>query len=249
MGGGRVTNTFTENQSSEGMEPGWHPDRLSPNVQKYWDGNGWIAQRRWINRQWVNEPPPGAPAPLAGVAGSVGPVPGFGSSPYAPAGPARTHSTTRQSTSSISLGSLGALLCSILLVVGSLAPWLTFSLVSLHFSVSGTDSGISLLVGINGWITFAGGVLLFILFCMMAVSDEPLFRTVTLLVAVVTAGFAFYDLVRIVQKISQVPSGVTGPVPVVRTVGLNAGVGWGLIVVAIGALGALVCAIGAARNG
>ncbi len=38
---------------------------------------------------------------------------------------------------------------------------------------------------------------------MSMISPEPLFRTVALIIAVVATGFAIYDLVRIIQKISQ----------------------------------------------
>jgi hypothetical protein len=33
-------------------EPGWYPDRINPNVQNYWDGHGWSAQRRWEAGRW-----------------------------------------------------------------------------------------------------------------------------------------------------------------------------------------------------
>ena len=53
--------------------------RMSPNLQKYWDGSGWIAQRRWIAGQWVSEPPPGAPVAAGAVPGAT--YPGFATRP------------------------------------------------------------------------------------------------------------------------------------------------------------------------
>ena len=32
--------------------PGWCPDLSNPNVQRYWDGTRWSAQRVWAMRGW-----------------------------------------------------------------------------------------------------------------------------------------------------------------------------------------------------
>lgn len=32
--------------------PGWYPDISNPNVQRYWDGTRWSAQRVWAMRRW-----------------------------------------------------------------------------------------------------------------------------------------------------------------------------------------------------
>ena len=32
--------------------PGWYPDISNPNVQRYWDGTRWSAQRVWAMRGW-----------------------------------------------------------------------------------------------------------------------------------------------------------------------------------------------------
>jgi hypothetical protein len=134
---------------------------------------------------------------------------------------------------------------SVMLILGSFTPWITVSVASLSASINGTDTGISDLIGVNGWITFSAGILLFVLVCMVAVSDEPLFRTAAVVIALVAAGFAVYDLVRVVQKISNTPA-LPSAVPVSHLASTN--VGWGLIVVVIGAAGALVCSVSEARS-
>jgi hypothetical protein len=200
-------------------------------VQKYWDGSAWIAQRRWIDSRWVNEPP-GGTADASGAASF------------------RPSSTSRSVTTPTLTGAaIGVFCSSVLIIVGSFTPWLTISFAAFSGSASGTDGSISDLIGVNGWITFAGGLVLLIFFCLMAVSPAPLFGSITLVVAAVVAGFAVYDLVRIVQKISQASS-VTPAFNASPLRGLQPDitVGWGLIVLVIAALGALAFAIVQARS-
>ena len=238
-----------QDRASGKKEPGWYPDRVAPNVQKYWDGTGWIAQRRWLAGQWVSEPVPGMPTGAGAAtttatgAGAGAAYPGFGSRPYAASPMGRGQQQT------VTFGTIGLLISGVMLIVGSFTPWVTVSIASLSISASGTNSGISDLIGVNGWITFAGGVLVLVFVLMAAVSADAVFRTLTLLTAVVVTGFAVYDLVRIVQKISQQsPAHPTFNGAPITALQANASVGWGLIVVVIGALGALLCAVGQARS-
>ena len=233
-----VTDSFTQDRVPDDKAPGWYPDRISPNVQRYWDGTAWIAQRRWVNAQWVNEPPPVTFDATGGVVAGSG------------AAALRPNPTTRPvTTPALTPAAIGVFCCSVLLIVGSFTPWVTVSFAAFSGSASGTDGSISDLIGVNGWITFAGGLLLLILFCLMAINPQPLFRSLTLIVAVVVAGFAVYDLVRIVQKISQAssvaPAFSASPLRGLRP---DITVGWGLIVLAIAAVGALACAIAQARS-
>lgn len=226
------------------QEPGWYPDRMAPNLQKYWDGTGWIAQRRWIGGKWVNEAPPGAPAAAGAVPGAGTNYPGYAGRPSVSTAQGRL-----QTSATVSLGTIGLMLSSVVLIVGSFTPWLTVSLVGFSYSASGTDSPISSLIGVNGWITFVCGLLLFILACLSVINTEPLFRTAAVVIAVVAAGFAIYDLIRIVQKISQVaPATESIAGRAVSGLSPDITVGWGLIVAVIGAIGALLCAISGARN-
>jgi hypothetical protein len=239
--GGDVTDGFTQGGGTAEQAPGWYPDRVLPNLQKYWDGTGWIAQRRWIGGKWVSEAPPGAPD-AAGV-GAAATYPGLAIRPSV------STSGSRLATSpTVSAGALGLLLGSVMLIVGSFTPWVTISILGVSYSISGTDSPISELISVNGWITFACGLLLFILACMSMINPEPLFRSAALVIAVVATGFAVYDLIRIIQKISQFSAGRSIDGRAISGLTPDITVGWGLIVTLIGALVVLVFAIGQARS-
>ncbi len=103
----------------------------------------------------------------------------------------------------------------------------------LHVSFNGIDPGVSTLIGVNGWVTFIGGILLVIFACFEMTSAEIQLAILTTLIAAVTAVFAIYDMFRIVQKISQVPSAASTDVSV----------GWGLICVLSAAVLATLVAI------
>ena len=92
---------------------------------------------------------------------------------------------------------------------GSVGEWVHVSgsvgVADLHVSFNGIDPGISTLIGVNGWVTFIGGILLVIFACFEMTSEELQLSILTTLIAAVTTVFAIYDMFRIVQKISQVP--------------------------------------------
>ncbi len=216
-------------------EPGWHPDRINPNLQRYWNGSQWTASRRWVGGQWVDD----AAGPATPTVAPAAPVPGYRHA----AAPAHRSTTPRAAPrGTVTAGLAGLMICSLLLILGSFTPWLTIGFGNTTTSIAGTDSAISDLIGVNGWVTFAAGIALFILVCMMVMSAEPLFRRVARVVALAAAGFAVYDLARIIQKIAQAASASTNGIGAAfRT---DNHVGWGLIVVAVGGVGALVCALG-----
>jgi hypothetical protein len=135
----------------------------------------------------------------------------------------------------------------LLLVIGSLAPWVSVSAEGRTLMTNGTDSGISSLIGVNGWVTFAAGLLLFFLVGIIALTRAQVFRLTALVVSLVAGGFATYDVVRIVQKISNITPATTG-LPSSLTSLLDVTVAWGLIVMAIGAFGAVVFSILDLRN-
>ncbi len=230
-----MTDSFTQGRGPDDNAPGWYPDRIAPNLQKYWDGNAWIAQRRWVGGKWVSEPPPGmAPDASAAVSAADG-YRGFA------AGPAVATTSRPVNAPTVSFGAIGLLVSCVMVIVGSFTPWVTVSIASLSVSANGTDSGISDAIGVNGWIIFAGALLLFILVCLSTINPAPLFRSLILILALVVTGFAVYDLVRILQKISQAqhPS-FNGAA--IKALSANASVAWRLIVVVIGAVGTLLFA-------
>jgi hypothetical protein len=144
----------------------------------------------------------------------------------------------RASTSSVSFKpvTLILLISAVLLIVGSVTPWLSATVFGHTANVDGTSGVIAHSIGTNGWITFIAGILLLLLDAVSVFSADSI-RNATPLVAAVALGFATYDLVRILQKISKVHSSVVSFGAVHLSVSEN--VGYGLILVVIGAVGAM----------
>ena len=213
--------------------PGWYPDRASPNDQAYWDGQDWTARRRWTTgKGWLVV----GDAPEVAMTSDASPLQ-LGSrlsgNPYASAPQRRTTSTGL----TLNLGVLLLLACGIALMYGSVGDWVhvhgSVGFIGFSVSLNGTDAGISTLIGVNGWVTFIGGILVVIFACFTMTSEERQLSILTLLIAAVTTVFAIYDMFRIVQKISQVPASASADISV----------GWGLICVLSAAVLAMLIAI------
>jgi hypothetical protein len=211
--------------------PGWYPDRASPNDQSYWDGQTWTAKRRWTGNGWIVVGD--APEEMAGDPSVSGPAPRLSANPYLPGGAVRSRSTGF----TLNLGVLVLLVCGVALMYGSVGEWVHVSgslgIANFHVSVNGIDPTVSTLITVNGWVTFIGGVLLVVFACFEMTSEEVQLSILTTVIAAVTAIFAIYDMFRIVQKISQVPS----------TLGADVSVGWGLICVLSAAVLATLIAL------
>ena len=155
--------------------------------------------------------------------------------PPTPTSPLAPRSTATGFT--FNLGVFLLLVCGIAVMYGSVGEWVHISgslgIANFHVSYNGIDPGISTLIGVNGWVTFIGGILLVIFACFEMTSEEQLLGVFTTLIAAATAVFAIYDMFRIVQKISQVPASVSADVSV----------GWGLICVLSAAVLATLIAI------
>ena len=212
--------------------PGWYPDRASPNDQSYWDGQNWTARRRWNSGQgWQVA----GDAPEEALRDSSPPsaAPRLSANPYVSLTPRRSKATGF----TLNLGVLLLLVCGIALMYGSVGEWVHVSgsvgIANFHVSVNGIDPGISTLIGVNGWVTFIGGILIVIFACFEMTSEELQLGILTTVIAAVTAVFAIYDMFRIVQKISQVPASLSPDVSV----------GWGLICVLSAAVLATLIAL------
>jgi hypothetical protein len=210
--------------------PGWYPDRASPSDQSYWDGQNWTARRRWTSgKGWLVAGD--APEEARHDSSPPGPNPRLSANPYIALAPARSRATGF----TFNLGVLLLLVCGVALMYGSVGEWVHVSgsigVANFHVSVNGIDPGISTLIGVNGWVTFIGGTLLVIFACFEMTSEELQLSILTALIAAATTVFAIYDMFRIVQKISQLPSGA------------DVSVGWGLICVLSAAVLALLIAI------
>jgi hypothetical protein len=45
----------------EGQPAGWHPTgSVGAGEESYWNGEAWVAKRRWMNDAWVELPMPAA---------------------------------------------------------------------------------------------------------------------------------------------------------------------------------------------
>ena len=209
--------------------PGWYPSRTNPSDQTYWDGQNWTGRRRWTaGKGWLvaGDAPEGVASHDANPS-QPGPRPSANPYPSMP-----TSSRSKATGFTLNMGVFLLLVSGIALMYGSVGAWVhvtgNVGIADLHVSVNGIDPGVSTLIGVNGWVTFIGGTLLVIFACFEMTSEELQLSILTTLIAAVTTVFAVYDMFRIVQKISQVPS----------TAGATASVGWGLICV----LGAAVLA-------
>jgi hypothetical protein len=213
--------------------PGWYPTRANPSDQTYWDGENWTARRRWTTgKGWVEAGE--VPAGAASVAAPPPARPRLSGNPYAPVS---TFAKPTATGVTFSLGVFVLLVCGIALMYGSVGSWVhvsgNFGVANFHASINGTDPGISTLIGVDGWVTFIGGVLLVVFACFAMTSEELQIAIFTAIIAAATSVFAIYDMFRIVQKISQVPA----------SAGANVSVGWGLICVLSAAVLAMLIAI------
>jgi uncharacterized membrane protein len=220
------------NRPTSDRDTGWEPDRRNPNLQRYWDGSDWTAARRWVSGQWVDESlVPTRPASMLETAGST-----------VQASSSGTTKRARQ-TVTVTAGFGGLFICGVLLILGSVTPWVTVSFVNQSTSVQGTDITISHTFLVNGWFTLPIGILLLLLTFLGVTSGERVIRGTLLLLSLAGAAVAVYALVRILQLISQSSAPTFNGVPIKLPVQPNASVGWGLIVLLIGAVGAVLCAL------
>ncbi len=213
--------------------PGWYPTRANPSDQTYWDGEDWTARRRWTTgKGWIETGD--VPAEAASAAVPRRARSRLSANPYAPVAAVSKPTATGVT---FNVGVLLLLVCGIALMYGSVGSWVHVSgslgPANFHASINGTDPGITNLIGVNGWVTFIGGVLVVIFGCFAMTSEELQLAIFTVIIAAVTAVFAVYDMFRIVQKISQVPA----------SAGANVSVGWGLICVLSGAVLATLIAL------
>ena len=212
--------------------PGWYPTRTNPSDQNYWDGQNWTGRRRWTTgKGWivVGDAPAGSDAD----SGPSPSAPRLSANPYVAPAVARSKATGF----TFNLGVLLLWVCGIALMYGSVGSWVhvagSVGFGDFHVSINGTDPGVSTLIGVNGWVTFIGGILLVIFACFEMTSDELMLDVFTTVVAAATTVFAIYDMFRIVQKINQVPAPVNADISV----------GWGLICVLSAAVLAMLVTI------
>jgi uncharacterized membrane protein HdeD (DUF308 family) len=116
-------------------------------------------------------------------------------------------------------------ICGVLMMAGSTAAWVTTTSAGHTVSQPGIVGSGSLFTQVNGWLTFIVGTVLLVLGAVMIVSREPALRLLALLFSLTGIGFGVSYLVRILHDMSKAHATH------------NTTVGWGLIVVLVGALG------------
>jgi hypothetical protein len=135
------------------------------------------------------------------------------------------------------------LICGIVMMVGSVTAWVSGTAFGRTFTVAGSDSAISTAIGVNGWITFTGGVVLVLLGGLMLVSSDRSLRLLALVVAFASLGFAIYDVVRILDDISKDHTSAAKLGPVGLRIAGSESIGFGLILVLVAAVGALLATL------
>ena len=95
--------------------PGWEPDHINPNLQRYWDGSAWTATRRWVAGQWIDES-----APVAGASAvSSGAAPTNQNQYVRLPPPVSTSAVHTRHTAVVRPAVGGLLICSVLLILGA----------------------------------------------------------------------------------------------------------------------------------
>jgi hypothetical protein len=144
----------------------------------------------------------------------------------------------RSAPATVSLGVLLLMVSGITLMYGSVGSWVKVTgsvggAAVFHASINGIDPGISTLIGVNGYVTFIGGIVLLVFAGLAMTNDDGLLAILTAIISAAILVFAVYDMFRIVQKLSQVTT----------SAGSSESVGWGLVAVLSAAVLAMVIAL------
>ena len=212
-------------------DPGWYPAGNNPNEQAYWDGEHWSRTRHWSVSGWVEE---GGDARTTPGTSAAAVPPRSSANPYPPA----AFTKPRSAPATVNLGILLLMVSGITLMYGSVGSWVKVTgsvggAAVFHASINGIDPGISTLIGVNGYVTFIGGIVLLVFAGLAMTNDDGLLAILTAIISAAILVFAVYDMFRIVQKLSQVTT----------SAGSSESVGWGLVAVLSAAVLAMVIAL------
>ena len=87
------------------------------------------------------------------------------------------------------------------LMLMSALPWVTSNHLHQYTKIAGTTPFITKAISSNGWLTFTGGATLVFMGALLLASSVYALRIITVLLSLITAGIASYDMVRMVQRI------------------------------------------------
>ena len=102
--------------------------------------------------------------------------------PYVPPAPTLKHTRKRRETTRLpapatfNLAVLLTVVSGVALMFGSVGTWVHVNadvgIASFHVSINGLDQQVSMLIGINGYVTFIGGIVLLVLGGLAISSEE-----------------------------------------------------------------------------
>ncbi|HEX6393932.1 MAG TPA: hypothetical protein VFZ97_10850 [Acidimicrobiales bacterium] len=128
------------------------------------------------------------------------------------------------------------LLTGVLLIVGSVSPWISVSLFGNTVSVDGTDRAISNAITMNGWITVALGIVMILVGTLMMTSSQTVLQLLALSVSAMALAFTTYFVVRVVQELSRADAATARFSLVGRSVPVHEHIAWGLILLLVAAV-------------
>jgi hypothetical protein len=131
------------------------------------------------------------------------------------------------------------------MMIGSATAWVSASTLGHTISVTGFQIAGSTVV--TGSLTFTAGVTLLVLGGLLLVSDAGAIRLLGILTALTSLGLAGYDLARIMHLISRAHSSASGLAPNGAALPGRLSVGFGLIMVLVAAVGAVLTSLAARR--
>ena len=105
----------------------------------------------------------------------------------------------------VGLAVLVTMVCGVALMFGSVGTWVQVQGTSATSQLNGLDQQVSVLIGVNGYVTFIGGIVLVILGGLALSSEETLLVVLTILVSLAVLVFSIFDVFRVVQKICSCP--------------------------------------------
>ena len=128
------------------------------------------------------------------------------------------------------------LLTGVLLIIGSVTPWVSVSLFGHTVIIDGTDRAISNATTINGWITVALGIVMILVSSLMMTSSQTVLQLLALSVSAIALCFATYFVARVVQELSRADAAAARSSLVGRSVPVHEHIAWGLILLLVAAV-------------
>ena len=158
--------------------------------------------------------------------------------PYVPGSRGTKKATRLPAPASFNLAVLVTMVAGVALMYGSVGTWVhvvaSVGVANFHVSINGLDQQVSTLIGVNGYVTFIGGIVLLVLGGLAMGSEESLLVTLTTIVSL-----AVLDR----RHLRHVPHRAEDLAALPASVNPSVNVGWGLICVSSAAALAMIVSI------